>query len=337
MPLFFLATLAPFALIVLAVGLNGVWPWLALGYMTILTALLDRMTGKIENADPGAEFPLANPLLVLLGLLHFALMALAVRALAGDMGLSRTGLIVTGIACGLVFGQISHPVAHELIHRQSRMQRLLGRLIYTSLLTGHHASAHLRVHHSHVGSDGDPNSAPIGMGFYRFALRAAPGSFRAGWAAENRLRASATGPRGMHPYQLYVGGGLAVALASALIGGAAGLLACVALCLHAQMQILLSDYVQHYGLRRKPRADGRLEPVGPQHSWNAPHRFSSALTLNAPRHSDHHVTPSRPYPALQLDPAQMPLLPRSLPVMAALALIPPAWRRVMDPRCARWR
>ena len=109
------------------------------------------------------------------------------------------------------------------------------------------------------------------------------------------------------------------------------------MALYAQLQILMSDYVQHYGLRRGELADGRLEPVGPQHSWNAPQVFSSALTLNAPRHSDHHVTPSRIFPALQLDPQAMPYLPRSLPVMAALALVPPVWFRVMNPRCDAWQ
>ncbi len=63
----------------------------------------------------------------------------------------------------------------------------------------------------------------------------------------------------------------------------------------------------------------------------------AAMTLNAPRHSDHHVTPQRPYPALHLTPATMPILPGSLPVLAALALVPPLWRRVMDPLAARWR
>jgi alkane 1-monooxygenase len=29
-----------------------------------------------------------------------------------------------------------------------------------------------------------------------------------------------------------------------------------------------------------------------------------------------------------------PLLPRSLPVMAAIAMVPPLWRRVMDRRVA---
>jgi len=212
----------------------------------------------------------------------------------------------------------------------------LGRLIYTSILFGHHASAHLRVHHVHVGSDADPNSARPGEGFYRYALRAGAGSFRAGLRAETRLRAGRK-PVWPHPYALYIGGPVALMLATTLIGGLPALAALLALSLYAQIQILLSDYVQHYGLHRAKLPDGRLEPVGPQHSWNTPHWFSSALMLNAPRHSDHHVTPSRGYPALQLDPATMPMLPLPLPVMACIALVPPLWRRMMDPRCGRWR
>jgi alkane 1-monooxygenase len=96
---------------------------------------------------------------------------------------------------------------------------------------------------------------------------------------------------------------------------------------------MLSDYVQHYGLSRRIMADGKPEPVGSRHSWNAPHLMSSALMLNAPRHSDHHANPARPFPALRLE-DNMPMLPRSLPVMACVALFPRLWRRVMDPRVA---
>jgi alkane 1-monooxygenase len=33
----------------------------------------------------------------------------------------------------------------------------------------------------------------------------------------------------------------------------------------------------------------------------------------------------------------MPMLPRSLPVMAMVALVPPWWRRVMNPRLLHWQ
>ena len=114
-----------------------------------------------------------------------------------------------------------------------------------------------------------------------------------------------------------------------------GVVALLGLSLYAQMQLLLSDYVQHYGLHRRTGPDGRTEPVGPMHSWNAPHFWSSAMLLNAPRHSDHHIHPSRSYPSLELDHTRMPVLPHSLPVMAAMALVQPLWRRKMDPRLDR--
>jgi alkane 1-monooxygenase len=106
---------------------------------------------------------------------------------------------------------------------------------------------------------------------------------------------------------------------------------------YATAQLLMSDYVQHYGLRRRVLPGGRLEPVGPQHSWNAPQWFTSRLMLNAPRHSEHHAHPARPYPALALPgPDEAPTLPRSLPVMGMIALIPSRWRGMMDPKVEDW-
>jgi alkane 1-monooxygenase len=141
--------------------------------------------------------------------------------------------------------------------------------------------------------------------------------------------------RGIHPYVIYLGIS-ALALASAfLLGGFAGVTALLTLSIYAQLQLLLSDYVQHYGLRRTT-VGGRLEPVGPQHSWNAPHAYSGAMMLNAPRHSDHHASPGKPYGDLVITPQDMPVLPRSLPVMATIALVPPLWHWMMDKRAAKW-
>ena len=62
------------------------------------------------------------------------------------------------------------------------------------------------------------------------------------------------------------------------------------------------------------------------------------MMLNAPRHSDHHAHPARPFPQLSLPPGDAaPRLPRSLPVMACVACVPPLWRRMMDRRAAAWR
>ena len=332
---FVTATILPVGLIGMAAGLGGVWPLVALLYMTLFAAAMDRFIPRIlPEAPEGAEFPSGKALSGVLGGLHFALLIVVVAMADRDQG--AFGKIVTLIAAGLWFGQVSHPNAHELIHRSERGARMLGRMVYGSLMFGHHASAHLLVHHVHVGTVEDPNSAPKGLDFYRFFIRAWRGSFGAGLRAENTRNARANEPRGAlhHPYLGYVGMAVVGLVGSYGLAGAGGVAAYVFLCVYAQIQILLADYVQHYGLRRALKDTGKPMPVTDCDSWNSPHWFSSALMVNAPRHSDHHLHPTRPYPGLRLREA-MPILPHSLPVMAVIALIPPLWRKVMARELAR--
>jgi alkane 1-monooxygenase len=238
------------------------------------------------------------------------------------------------VTMGLYAGQVSNACAHELIHRGDRAARNLGCAIYCSVLNGQHVSAHLLVHHVHAGTARDPNSAPIGRGFYRFALAASLREFTDGWRVETARRAGRG--KGLHPYVVYLGGAALSLVLAGWLAGYWGIIALCAIAVHAQMQLLLSDYVQHYGLRRSTGPDGKPEPMGPAHSWNAPQPFSTALMLGATLHSDHHMNPQRPFPALALDAGPMPTLPFGLPVMGALALIPPLWRRIMDTRVRRF-
>jgi alkane 1-monooxygenase len=91
------------------------------------------------------------------------------------------------------------------------------------------------------------------------------------------------------------------------------------------------NYIEHYGLRRQLRADGRYEPVRPSHSWNNDSVVANLLLFQLQRHSDHHAHPSRRYQALCHD-DEAPQLPAGYAAMLLLAAVPPLWRRVMDPR-----
>lgn len=338
MTVFVLATLLPAVLLGLGIAVAGGLAWAALAAITLAVAVLDAVLPRLTaNAPEGAEFPGSDALLAGIGAVHLALLPAVVWAVAGDSGLSAAQKGATLAAAGLWFGQVAHPAAHELIHRGDRRLFALGAAIYTTLLFGHHTSAHRLVHHVHAATRADPSSARAGEGFWRFALRAWRGSWVQGWRAEDARRARA-GRGGLHPYAVWTGGAVAALVCGGLIAGWAGLLAWAALAAHAQVQILLADYVQHYGLTRAMLPSGRVEPVGPRHSWNAPHRASGAMMLNAPRHSDHHAHPARPFPALRLPPeAEAPRLPHALPVCAVIALVPPLWRRMMAPHLARWR
>lgn len=336
---FALAALLPLPLIGLGVLWGGAWLWVAFLYMGVLTILLDQLIPMTAGAGDGVEFPAADLLLVSVALGQLTALPVVVWAIAGDSGLDAGEKVLLFFAAGFWFGQVAHPAAHELIHRPRRELFRLGAAVYVSLLFGQHASAHRLVHHRHVASSLDPNTARAGEGFYRFALRAWRGSFLEGWTSETARRTQTPDQAlGLHPYAAYLTGSAAALVLALAIAGLPGLLVWVALALHAQSQILLSDYVQHYGLTRSRRADGRLEPVDARHSWNTAHWFSSALMLNASRHSDHHANPSRPFPALRLPPQdEAPRLPWPLPVACAMALVPSLWRRAIKPHLARWR
>ena len=106
---------------------------------------------------------------------------------------------------------------------------------------------------------------------------------------------------------------------------------------HAAVAVLileLFNYVAHYGLSRRTLPDGRTERLGPRHSWNTRRRFTNWTLLNSGRHSDHHRQPSEPYQSLEETAAEA-LLPAGYAAMFCLALVPPIWQRVMDPRATR--
>lgn len=340
--LFTVATFAPVPLLVLGVMFGGIWPWLALGWVTVVIFTLDRIIAHAApDAPEGTEFPAADVLSVSLAVTHFALMLLAVAAVSGATGDGWPARIALFIAFSLFFGQVSNSNAHELIHRTDKRLFMLGKWTYISLLYGHHTSAHRLVHHRFVATPADPNTAVLGESFYAFARQAWVEEFKAGWQAEEIRRKAARGIR-INPYVSYILGGFGFIVVMGLLFGWAGVVAYLAICLYAHVQILLADYVQHYGLLRRAVGPDKYEPVTSRHSWDAREPVSSLWMLNAPRHADHHAHPSRPYPELRLTDARVPaterpILPRSLPAMATLALFPRYWHKMMDHRVMRLR
>ncbi len=331
------ASLSPALMLLIGAVFGGVWALLGLLWITLFLFLADRLARSLglRQAESPADVWAGRLPLVIAGL-HFPVLLLALFALSGGTGLGAFGWLCCFLGFGLWFGQVSNATAHELSHRGDRLAQGLGIGVYVSLLYGHHASAHRLVHHRFVATPDDPNSAGFGESFHEFLIRAWPGEFMAGYAMENSLRGE--GARGLHPYAIYVGGAaLWLMLVTELFGGA-GLVSYLLLCAHAQLQLLLSDYVQHYGLERKKTGSDSYEPFGPEHSWDAPDFVSGLMMLHAPRHADHHSHPARGYTELELSPGgRAPLLPASLPVMATLALLPPVWHRMMDMRVSALR
>ena len=96
----------------------------------------------------------------------------------------------------------------------------------------------------------------------------------------------------------------------------------------------LVNYMEHYGMLRQKVGSGecqRYERVDPSHSWNSNNIATNVLLYHLQRHSDHHANPTRRYQTLR-DFEESPVLPTGYAGMIVLAIVPPLWRRVMDPR-----
>jgi alkane 1-monooxygenase len=72
-----------------------------------------------------------------------------------------------------------------------------------------------------------------------------------------------------------------------------------------------------------------------RHAWNSVRRMNNWALFNMGRHSDHHVRPTQAYQRLELT-SRAPELPSGYAGAILMALIPPLWRKVMDPRVEIW-
>ena len=241
---------------------------------------------------------------------------------------------------GVLSGTIGINYSHELMHQRNRVERWLADLLLAMVLYSHFRSEHLLVHHRHVGTPRDPVTARYNEGFHRFYPRVLYQSLVSSFQAEAAMLArrgkpwwAASNP--FFKYWMLQGSSLLLAF---LLGGWSGLGLFLMQAGVAIWQLELVNYIEHYGLTRKYLGDGKYEHVQPRHSWNAAHRASNWLLINLQRHSDHHYKPDRRFPVLQnYGPEEAPQLPYGYPVMTIVAMIPPLWRRMMNPRVRHWR
>jgi alkane 1-monooxygenase len=244
------------------------------------------------------------------------------------------------VGVGFVAGAIGIVYAHELMHQKPKIERLMGDVLMCIVLYGHFRTEHLLVHHRYVGTSRDAVTARYNENFYRFFLRVLPGSLFSAFQAERDKLARAGLPwwSSRNPFWIYWTFQTAFLILAALIGGWMGLWLFATQAFVAVFYLELINYVEHYGLTRKHLGDGKYEHVKPRHSWNSDYTVSNWLLINLQRHSDHHYKPDRRFPLLQTyGPQDAPQLPSGYPLIAAIALVPPAWRRLMNPRVRKWR
>jgi alkane 1-monooxygenase len=326
-------------------AVQGGWTVVLLPIITwYFFTLLDALLGlNMENADPQTEdgkLTWYRAITLIWAPVQFVTLFGLIWYVSHTGHLSSLEKIALFFGVGVITGTVGINYSHELMHQKNRTERNLGDLLLAMVMYSHFRSEHLLVHHRHVGTPRDPVTARYNEGFHRFFPRVLRQSLTSAFKAEREMLARRDLPWTdlSNPFFRYWAMQGAMLVLALVLGGWSGLALFLWQAWIAIWQLELVNYIEHYGLTRKHMGDGRYEHVKPQHSWNAAQKASNWLLINLQRHSDHHYKPDRRFPLLQTyGQDEAPQLPYGYPLMTMAAMVPPVWRRVMNPRVRRWR
>lgn len=302
---------------------NGVLSWLALVISYLFLPALELILPEPKEDLKEVENPkLYDALLYLVTFYHFVLVIIFAQTISNEtlwwVQLGKT--LSLGVSCGV----IGINVAHELGHRKEKIhQWTANALLATSWYTAFFIE-HNKGHHRHVATLKDPATSRLGENVYTFIFRSMIGT----WKSALRLDRSA----------FVKGQVLQIVIAAGVftIGGKVALLCFLAAAFFGICNLEAVNYIEHYGLLRNINPSGRHEKVQPHHSWNSNHVLGRKVLFELTRHSDHHAYADRPYYHLRHF-EEAPQLPTGYPGMMVLALVPPLFFKVMNPKVAAWR
>lgn len=267
--------------------------------------------------------------------LHFLIFFVAVWFI-GTQTLPWWSYVALVFGIGLASGSILL-LTHELGHKSNKFDRFSASMGNALIGYGHFCIEHNQGHHVMVSTPEDPASSRMGENIYRFAVREISGTFVRGWAFE-RKRLARLGHGFWHwRNEILQSNAVSLALIAGCVYAFGPLILLFIIPHHMFGWTILTqaNYVEHYGLMRQKLPNGKYERTQPIHSWNTNHLFSNILSFHLQRHSDHHAHPLRPYQVLR-DFPDLPSLPTGYTGCYAMAMIPPIWYKVMDPKLMEW-
>jgi len=315
---------------------SGLFWWWGAFFVFVLMPVLDQAVG-LDSTNPPEELVAALEedryyrwaTYLFLPLQYAAFLWGCWLLASGDLSLADKAGLATTIG---VLGGIAINTAHELGHKRDEVERWLSKLALAQTGYGHFYVEHNRGHHVRVATPEDPASSRLGESFWAFWPRTVAGSLRSAWHLESKQWAKGGRSRWNIRNDVLNAWALSVVLfGGVLVAFGPELLPWLLLQAVLGFSLLeVVNYLEHYGLLRQ-KAGERYERVQPRHSWNANNTASNVLLYHLQRHSDHHANPMRRYQSLRHMP-EAPQLPTGYAGMIVLALVPPLWRRVMDPR-----
>ena len=234
---------------------------------------------------------------------------------------------------GLLCGTFGINVGHELGHRVNKFEQTLAKALLLTSLYMHFFTEHNKGHHKKVATPEDPSSARYGEMIYLFYFRTIIFSYVSAWHIANAEMRKKGKPVFFFQNEMVLFHLIQLSFVT-IIFISFNWLVTVYFLLAALIGILLLEtvnYIEHYGLQRKPAGNGNYERAMPVHSWNSDHIIGRLMLFELSRHSDHHYMASRKYQVLRHH-DEAPQMPTGYPGMMLLSLIPPFWFWVMNKR-----
>lgn len=245
---------------------------------------------------------------------------------------SLVGSIGWIVSIGIV-GGLGINVAHELIHKDEKLETRAGGFLLSLVCYAGFKVEHLRGHHVHVSTPEDASSSRYNQSLYNFLPQAYMRNFLNAWKLEaERLQRKGQKALSWRNELIWWYSISALALAGFTIAfGWLGAVFFLGQSFIAFTLLEIVNYLEHYGLHRRKLENGRYERTGPEHSWNSNYFLTNVFLFHLQRHSDHHAWAKRRYQILRHHDVA-PQLPAGYSAMIVLAMFPPLWRRVMNPR-----
>ncbi|OZG71241.1 alkane 1-monooxygenase [Hahella sp. CCB-MM4] len=319
-------------------GDQTVTPYLTFLFVFGLVPILDLIIGKDPtNPDEQLDTPIMSqdpfykwltlgsvPLYLVLIMWGAYVFSTNEFSLAGKIGWI--------LSIGTV-GALGITVAHELIHKDAFVEKNAGGILLSMVFYGGFKVEHLRGHHVNVSTPLDASSARYNQSLYQFLPHAYLHNFLNAWKLESRrLKKKGCSPFSLQNELIWWYGLSLIWLAVCIFfWGIEGGLFFLGQSFIAFTLLEIVNYLEHYGLHRRQLDNGKFERVTPEHSWNSNYFLTNLFLFHLQRHSDHHANAKRRYQVLRHY-ESAPQLPAGYAAMVVLALIPPLWFKVMNPR-----
>ena len=325
----------PFALITsssLGILISPSWSFAPFVWVLIIVPIIDFILPKFNKKNIKLnETKLHNfALIIILPGIFFLILFGLIKV--GQNNISYIQAAAIGAAVGMSGGSVGFTTAHELIHRTNKAMRGIGIILLVLCLYGHFRIEHIYGHHKNVATKEDPATARENENFYYYLFRCVIMSLISAWNIEKNILKNKKistynyKNRMLHYFFMEI-------LLLSLSFVYAGLNGLIFILFHSIISIILLelvDYIQHYGLKRS-KINGKYEVYQDHHSWNSRHSSANWSTFNLGLHTDHHKSANKHYPLLSQQ-KKIKEMPNNYPIMIIMALLPPIWFKVMNPK-----